>query len=122
MRLSTAIASTVLSFLAIGVSADLWIPPVIEPSADTVWVVGQFYNITWDNSDPPVNITDSLGHAYLVKDFLLDPNQPQIASNFPLRQGWVTVQAPDVAPADDYSILLFGDSSNFGPEFSIVSA
>ena len=47
MRFSTAAISTILSSLAIGVSADLWIPPVIEPHAGAVWVIGQFYNITW---------------------------------------------------------------------------
>ncbi|GJE98438.1 hypothetical protein PsYK624_146680 [Phanerochaete sordida] len=122
MKLSIAILSTALSLLATGVSADLWIPPVIEPHAGAVWVVGQYYNITWDNADPPVNITDQLGHAYLAKGFEYNSDGPQLASNFPLLQGWVTVQVPNVANGDDYSVVLFGDSANFGPEFTIVSA
>lgn len=47
MKFSIASLATVLSALAVGVSADVWIPPVIEPHAGAVWVSGQIYNITW---------------------------------------------------------------------------
>lgn len=73
---------------------------------------------------------------------LVVPDAPPLASNFPLLQGWVTVVCPDVEPADDYRVLcesqspwsvsrslkligffvVFGDSSNYGPLFTITSA
>ncbi|THG99689.1 hypothetical protein EW026_g2707 [Hermanssonia centrifuga] len=124
MFLITTLLAATLSTLSSGVSAApaaVWTPPVIEPHAGAVWVIGQYYNITWGTDDPPDQITDYYGHAILAKGGIQNWDN-LLASNFVLLDGWVTVQCPDVEPADDYAIVLFGDSGDIGPQFTIASS
>ncbi|KAL6302822.1 hypothetical protein BKA93DRAFT_827119 [Sparassis latifolia] len=98
---------------------DVFVPPIITPNASTVWEIGQQYNVTWNTTDAPVNITNKYGMVVLVENGLLDLENP-LANNFSILDGWVTVTAPDVTPATDYSIVLFGDSGNNSPNFTIT--
>lgn len=41
-----------MSFLAVVMpmplhKRDVFVPPVVTPDANTVWVVGQYYDVTW---------------------------------------------------------------------------
>ena len=41
-----------MSFLALAMpmpllKRDVFVPPVLTPNSETVWVVGQRYNVTW---------------------------------------------------------------------------
>jgi len=97
---------------------DVYVPPVLYPTADTVWKVGVKHSVSWDNSNPPQNITNPTGKIQLRKG---DRTLPQVlASGFPIVSGKTQITVPNVEPGDDYRIVLFGDSGNFSPEFKIV--
>jgi len=98
---------------------DVFVPPVLEPTSSTVWIVGQQAEVTWDTSNHPVNITNSIGRIMLRKSGLATP--VILASNFSILDGQVNVTVPWVIDGNDYQIVLFGDSGNFSPDFSIVS-
>ncbi|KAJ3849702.1 hypothetical protein EV368DRAFT_46805 [Lentinula lateritia] len=127
----TLLASSLIALTVSAVSAspvsngarmilDVWSPTIISPNASTVWTEGQQYNVTWDTSNAPVNISNGAS-VRLGQDGVL--TNTTLASDFDLRQGWVSVTCPsDVAPGDDYSVILFGDSGNQSPQFTIQSS
>ncbi|KAI0926917.1 hypothetical protein AcV5_007589 [Taiwanofungus camphoratus] len=113
-----------LSFFAL-VSAypvirDVFVPPVTSPNRGTVWVVGQKYNVTWDTSHAPVNITNKIGKVVLAKNGSQDYEHP-LAGNFSILLGSIEVTCPNVTTGTDYAIVLFGDSGNYSPDFTIVN-
>ncbi|KAJ7227733.1 hypothetical protein B0H12DRAFT_1205231 [Mycena haematopus] len=101
-------------------SRDVYTPPVLYPHDGTVWYVGQRHNVTWDNSDPPVNITNKIGRIMLRKGGLTTP--VILADNFSILLGRIEVTVPWVEDGSDYQIVLFGDSGNFSPDFTINGA
>ncbi|KAH9942898.1 hypothetical protein B0H21DRAFT_749420 [Amylocystis lapponica] len=100
---------------------DVFVPPITSPTNETVWVVGQQYNVTWNTSNAPVDITNKMGRVVLATNYLQDYENP-LASNFSILDGWVTVTAPNVTTGNDYTIVLFGDSGNYSPNFTITDA
>ncbi|KAJ8092642.1 hypothetical protein AAF712_005839 [Marasmius tenuissimus] len=98
---------------------DVYVPPIISPDAYTEWVVGTVVNVTWDNSNPPTMI----GNRASVQLNKANPSSivGTLVRDFDLRTGWVEVTVPNVEPAEDYIITLFGDSGNRSPPFSIVA-
>ncbi|KAK7056958.1 hypothetical protein VNI00_002676 [Paramarasmius palmivorus] len=76
---------------------DVYVPPLIQPSSGTVWCIGQNYNVTWDTSNPPAQITNKQGSIVLGKDsrLLLDH---YLAKGFDILSGSTEVTCPDVAP------------------------
>ncbi|KAJ7103885.1 hypothetical protein C8R44DRAFT_808305 [Mycena epipterygia] len=99
---------------------DVFTPPVTYPHAGTVWFVGQTHNVTWDTSDAPVNITNKIGFIMLRKGGLTTPVILQ--ENFSILLGRIEVKVPWVEDGDDYELVLFGDSGNFSPVFTINGA
>ncbi|KAJ7486635.1 hypothetical protein FB451DRAFT_1337443 [Mycena latifolia] len=99
---------------------DVYTPPVTYPHAGTVWTVGQKHNVTWDNTNPPVNITNKIGRIMLRKGDLTTPVILQ--ENFSILLGRIEVKVPWVEDGDDYQVVLFGDSGNFSPYFTITGA
>jgi len=97
---------------------DVFVPPVTYPHAGTVWTVGSHHNVTWDTSNHPVNITNKIGSVVLAKGGIEDYKHP-LASGFSILDGHVVVKVPDVTPGTDYAIVVFGDSGNYGAEFTI---
>jgi hypothetical protein len=126
----TIAAASILSALStVGVSAapaaeldtrDVFVPPVTYPHAGTVWTVGQHHNVTWDTSGRPVNITNSIGRIMLNKGGIASPLI--LNDNFSILLGRIEVTVPWVLPGSDYQLVLFGDSGNFSPKFTIQSA
>ncbi|KAI0672632.1 hypothetical protein C8Q78DRAFT_1068209 [Trametes maxima] len=96
---------------------DVFVPPVLYPHAGTVWNSGQRHNVTWDLSNAPVNITNSIGTILLRKGDLSTP--VVLANGFDILLGRVEVTVPWLLTGSDYSLVLFGDSGNFSPEFTI---
>ncbi|KAI0748739.1 hypothetical protein C8Q80DRAFT_1102753 [Daedaleopsis nitida] len=96
---------------------DVFVPPVLYPHAGTVWTKGQRHNVTWDISDAPQNITNSKGLILLRKGNTATPLV--LANGFDILLSRVEVTVPWVLPGDDYSLVLFGDSGNFSPPFTI---
>ncbi|KDR80957.1 hypothetical protein GALMADRAFT_241511 [Galerina marginata CBS 339.88] len=96
---------------------DVFVPPVLYPHAGTVWTIGQRHNVTWDTSNHPVNITNKVGLIILRKAGLATP--VILANKFDILLGRIEVTVPWVVDGSDYQIVLFGDSGNFSPEFTI---
>ncbi|KAI0761427.1 hypothetical protein BC629DRAFT_1261947, partial [Irpex lacteus] len=96
---------------------DVWTPKLLYPHAGTVWYSGQRHNVTWDLSSKPVNITNNNGFILLRTGNIETP--VVVGHGFKLTSGRVEVTVPDVMTRNDYSLVLFGDSGNFGPTFTI---
>ncbi|KAI0723815.1 hypothetical protein C8T65DRAFT_627520 [Cerioporus squamosus] len=95
---------------------DVYVPPVLYPHSGTVWYKGQRHNVTWDNSDPPKQISNRAS-IKLRKGDLITPLI--LAQDFDLRAGHVEVTVPWVDEGSDYTIVLFGDSGNWSQDFTI---
>ncbi|TFK37253.1 hypothetical protein BDQ12DRAFT_685562 [Crucibulum laeve] len=98
---------------------DVFVPPVLTPTAGTIWKVGTQQTVTWDVSNPPVHITNAIGEILMSKGGVTIPNLT-IASNFSILLGTINVQVPNLAAGNDYRVILFGDSGNTSPAFSII--
>ncbi|KAG7445081.1 uncharacterized protein BT62DRAFT_995051 [Guyanagaster necrorhizus] len=112
-----ALVASVLS-TPIHISRDVYVPPVTYPVAGTVWTVNTTQTVTWDVSDPPVNITNRYGEIRLREGDLLTPLV--LADGFDILLGQQEVTVPWVLEGADYSIVLFGDSGNWSPDFTIT--
>ncbi|KAK0214875.1 hypothetical protein IW262DRAFT_1403502 [Armillaria fumosa] len=100
------------------VSRDVYAPPVTLPGTGSVWTVGSKQTVTWDASSPPTQITNPTGFVRLRKANKTDSTD--LASGFSILDGQVEVTVPNVEPGDDYRIVLFGDSGNWGETFTIT--
>ncbi|KIK52673.1 hypothetical protein GYMLUDRAFT_49816 [Collybiopsis luxurians FD-317 M1] len=97
---------------------DVYTPPITYPTSTTVWNKGEVHNVTWDTSNAPVNITDRFGSRIQLRAGGL--TMPLIlADEFDILLGTIPVTVPWVITGDDYQLVLFGDSGNFSPEFTI---
>jgi len=96
-------------------------PPITSPNANTVWTPGNSELVTWDTSAIPStgNFTGMLvlGHQSAGSENL-DIERP-LESGFSLRDGSVHVTCPTVSPGNTYIVVLFGDSGNASPQFTI---
>ncbi|KAK7016151.1 hypothetical protein R3P38DRAFT_3276413 [Favolaschia claudopus] len=70
-----------------------------------------------DNSNPPKQVTNKIGRIMLHKGDLTTP--VILADNFSILLGHIEVTVPWVEDGSDYQIVLFGDSGNFSPLFTI---
>ncbi|KII88215.1 hypothetical protein PLICRDRAFT_41362 [Plicaturopsis crispa FD-325 SS-3] len=111
--------SSVAALPVVRSALDVFVPPITYPHAGTQWYRGQTHNVTWDTSNAPVNITNKYGIINLIRaNNATDPIQ--LAQGFDILLGRIEVQVPDyIEPRSDYELVLFGDSGNISPEFSI---
>ncbi|KAI5118693.1 hypothetical protein M0805_003350 [Coniferiporia weirii] len=105
---------------------DIWDPKVLYPHELTIWKVGNKYDVVWDLSQKPAEVTNFIGEIYLRKDGETIPSGPgsqfePLASGFNLTIGHIEITVPNVEPGWDYQLVLMGDSGNFSPQFIIVS-
>ncbi|KAN0133648.1 hypothetical protein V8E53_008372 [Lactarius tabidus] len=112
-------AVALLSFVGAAPLAarDIYVPPITYPKLGTHWKIGTSHTVTWDNSNPPSEITNPDGVIFLRKGD--QTTDTILASDFKVVNGHVTVKVPKVQPGNDYSLVLFGDSGNFSPQFTI---
>ncbi|RDX49818.1 hypothetical protein OH76DRAFT_1418291 [Lentinus brumalis] len=97
---------------------DVFVPPVLYPHAGTVWAQGQTHNVTWNTSNAPEQITNRQGFILLRKGDLATP--VVLGNGFDILLGRIEVTLPkSLLSGDDYSLVLFGDSGNFSPQFTI---
>ncbi|KAF8888351.1 hypothetical protein BD779DRAFT_1396025, partial [Infundibulicybe gibba] len=114
-----AVLSTLSLVAAVPVTVrDIFDPTISSPKAGDVWVVGQTVEVTWDTSNAPVDISNA-SSVWLRKGTSVLNGQTLLAQGFDLRSGSVSVVVPSLVPGDDYHIILFGDSGNVSPAFSI---
>ncbi|KAF8145737.1 hypothetical protein K438DRAFT_1629583 [Mycena galopus ATCC 62051] len=98
---------------------DVYTPPVTYPHAGTVWIVGQTHNVTWNTTNPPARITNPIGQITLRKANRTTTGKLVLATNFSILLGRIEVKVPHVKAGNDYQLVLFGDSGNFSPYFTI---
>ncbi|EPQ52679.1 hypothetical protein GLOTRDRAFT_20378, partial [Gloeophyllum trabeum ATCC 11539] len=97
----------------------VYAPPISYPTAGTTWQVGGSYNITWDASNPPKQITNPIGHIDLLKNNVIITGAP-LANGFSILDGTHEITVPlTVEPGSGYTVVLFGDSGDISPEFTI---
>ncbi|THH08460.1 hypothetical protein EW145_g2705 [Phellinidium pouzarii] len=104
---------------------DVWAPLITSPEESDVWKVGDTVQVTWSTANPPAQVTNSNGMLALRNSNgfvqgaggLAEP----LAGNFSLYDGKIEVQVPDVPARDDYQVVLFGDSGNESPIFTIMN-
>ncbi|KAJ3983580.1 hypothetical protein F5890DRAFT_1413415 [Lentinula detonsa] len=95
---------------------DVFVPPITYPTNTTVWNSGEVHNVTWDISQAPVNITNKIGRIQLRQDDITFPLV--LAYDFDILLGSYNITVPLVI-SGAYQLVLFGDSGNFSPEFTI---
>ncbi|OSX59775.1 hypothetical protein POSPLADRAFT_1035320 [Postia placenta MAD-698-R-SB12] len=110
----------VVTAFPVHVARDVFVPPITSPNASTVWYAGEKYNVTWETAGAPVNITNKYGRIVLATNGLQDYENP-IAANFSILLGSYEVTAPNVTTGNEYAIVLFGDSGNYSPQFTIIN-
>ncbi|KAL7277067.1 hypothetical protein ACG7TL_008912 [Trametes sanguinea] len=79
-------------------------------------------NVTWDTSNILPSAVNQTG--LILFGYLCDPSgneQHPLAFNFPIKAGSVLVDVPDITLHDDYLIVLFVDSGNTSPKFTIAN-
>ncbi|KIM39603.1 hypothetical protein M413DRAFT_447079 [Hebeloma cylindrosporum] len=99
---------------------DVFVPPILYPRAGTVWKVGEKHRITWTTSNHPAKITNQVGRIMLRKGDFTTPLI--LANDFDILLGQATITVPWVEDGDDYQVVVFGDSGNFSPAFTITGA
>ncbi|KIP07806.1 hypothetical protein PHLGIDRAFT_117776 [Phlebiopsis gigantea 11061_1 CR5-6] len=116
--LALGVASQLANALPVNQARDVWDPTMTYPTTGTVWTSGETYTVTWDTSDAPVNITgQNSGFITLRSGEFETP--VLLAWDIDLRDGKADVIAPYVITSNDYSLVLFGDSGNWGNQFTI---
>ncbi|KAH7885661.1 hypothetical protein F5I97DRAFT_1130267 [Phlebopus sp. FC_14] len=101
----------------------VWNPMITSPQFGDVWVAGCTQNVTWltDNiPDEKKNATGLLLLGYYANNSEnLDIKHP-LASGFPIAWGYVQITVPaNLTRGDNYTVVLFGDSGNASPAFTI---
>jgi len=120
MHLLRVLLYLLLSLVSLVLAAplDVYAPPVLYPSSDTVWKVGETHTVEWDVHNPPEHITNQVGRIQLRRG---NSTLPLIlASDFDILLGSIEVVVPSVPPGKEYRIVLFGDSGNWSPAFAII--
>ncbi|KAF5315398.1 hypothetical protein D9619_007408 [Psilocybe cf. subviscida] len=101
-------------------------PKITNPTNGTIWNTGSDVVVTWDLRNMPTKTSNAKGTLLLgyledgSDDEHLNIERP-LASNFDLKNGYVTFRCPPVDTRRDYITVLFGDSGNRSPRFSIVN-
>ncbi|KAF8591332.1 hypothetical protein K439DRAFT_1627051, partial [Ramaria rubella] len=100
---------------------DVFDPPILYPNAATVWFAGQSHNVTWDTSGLPSTLPNgSMIQLRIARSSTIFV-PVTLASNFSLVDGREPITLPEnLMPRDDYEIVLFGDSGNVSPAFTIL--
>lgn len=102
-------------------------PHITSPTASTVWTAGQQYDVTWDASDLPA---EAEGYKGLIKLGYLPANGDggenlkwDLTDGFYIKDGKASVTLPsDLEERNDYIVVVFGDSGNASPKFTIKKA
>ncbi|EED86010.1 predicted protein [Postia placenta Mad-698-R] len=117
-----SVQATPISFVPADEGNIFWSPDITSPGLLSVWTVGANETVTWDPSKvPQSNINDTglllLGYQENGSENL-DISTP-LATGFPISAGQVSLTVPNVTERHDYIVVLFGDSGNASPIFTI---
>ncbi|KAJ7134795.1 hypothetical protein C8R44DRAFT_697636 [Mycena epipterygia] len=92
-------------------------PPILSPTAKSVWTVGAVETVTWNASGIPAGVTGMIKLGFLTSES--ENLSVTLASGFNLTDEKVNITVPAVVTRTNYIIVLFGDSGNASPEFTI---
>ncbi|KAJ8475314.1 hypothetical protein ONZ45_g6158 [Pleurotus djamor] len=96
---------------------DVWVPHITSPTFGDVWKSKTPVTVTWDTNAAPTQVTNPKGLILLRRG---DSTLPFVlARGFDLADGRVDFELPDILE-DEYQLVLFGDSGNFSPPFTIL--
>ncbi|ESK95822.1 hypothetical protein Moror_12434 [Moniliophthora roreri MCA 2997] len=97
-------------------------PKITSPNEQTVWEVGSQQSVTWD----PTGLPDETLTGQAILGFLEgdSPNEHlmldnPLAKSFLIKDGKAEITVPDVPERDSYIVVVFGDSGNASPRFTI---
>ncbi|KAJ7021583.1 hypothetical protein C8F04DRAFT_1273439 [Mycena alexandri] len=99
-------------------SRTVFAPPITSPTAQTVWKVGAVETVT-NATGIPAGVTGKIMLGFLSSTSEGEHLSATLASGFNLTDQKVDVTVPSVAPGTQYIIVLFGDSGNLSPTFTI---
>ncbi|KAF4570054.1 hypothetical protein EYR40_009040 [Pleurotus pulmonarius] len=103
----------------------VWDPEITLPNRQTLWTRNTTVTVSWKTDNIPEGAHNQKGKVVLGwrnqkgGSEHLNIEHP-LATGFYLRDGYIKITVPQVSPRDDYIIVLFGDSGNASPNFSIV--
>ncbi|PSR75327.1 hypothetical protein PHLCEN_2v9190 [Hermanssonia centrifuga] len=117
VALFVGIVSRVATAAPAPVARDIWDPTILSPNASTVWRSGEAYTVVWETADQPKQITNPNGFIILRSGDIETP--VLLAWDFDIRDGQTDVVVPNVLTGN-YSVVLFGDSGNWGETFEII--
>ncbi|KAF7346566.1 hypothetical protein MSAN_01884700 [Mycena sanguinolenta] len=124
-------------------SRTAFAPPITSPTAQSVWKVGQVQTVTWQvdlvfqlvsrlirvqecfRNTSRYNAVSTRCVTGMIQLGYLDPNSEGehlstiLASGFNLTDEKANITVPSVVTRSTYIIVLFGDSGNISPEFTI---
>ncbi|KAH7884958.1 hypothetical protein F5I97DRAFT_1881208 [Phlebopus sp. FC_14] len=103
---------------------DVVDPPITSPTANTVWHVGEQQTVTWNTTGLPSNPSNPngmlvLGYMYNNSENLMLDSP--LATNLNYSTGQAQITVPNVSTREDYIVVLFGDSGNASPQFTIIN-
>ncbi|KAL6302859.1 hypothetical protein BKA93DRAFT_381266 [Sparassis latifolia] len=124
--LTAMFATLAASTLATPISRaedDIVSPQITYPTTGAVWIPFTNQTVTWDTSNiAPADANNTglllLGYNEANSEHL-DIQYP-LATQFPIGAGSVDIVVPNVTLRTDYIVVLFGDSGNASPEFTIL--
>ncbi|KAJ7660356.1 hypothetical protein DFH06DRAFT_1089681 [Mycena polygramma] len=122
MRFTTALSALMLAAVAYAVPApgplDVFVPHITSPTQGAIWESKTQQTVTWSTMGAPANISNG-AMIMLRKGTVTTPLI--LAKGFDLRSGSVDITVPYVLADSDYELVLFGDSGNYSPPFTIHS-
>lgn len=120
----------------------VYLPKITYPHKGVEWTAGKQAHVSWDTKGLPHqnNLTGLIQLGHLSKksegEHLCTYRHPArcdqhantsaatiLAKDFPLAKGNVTFKLPhNITERHDYIVVLFGDSGNHSPKFTINAA
>ncbi|KAF8171984.1 hypothetical protein K438DRAFT_186601 [Mycena galopus ATCC 62051] len=85
----------------------------------SVWTAGQTETVTWNASGIPAGVTGMIQLGYLDPNSAGEHLSTILASGFNLTDEKANIVVPSVVTRTTYILVLFGDSGNISPEFTI---
>jgi len=111
------------SFIPVSDDVILWSADISSPNILSNWPVGTTQTIQWDPSQVPQTAANHTGIVllgyYEDNSENLDTQTP-LASGFMIADGQVDITVPNVTTRNDYIVVLFGNSGNASPTFTIT--
>ncbi|TFY55399.1 hypothetical protein EVJ58_g8274 [Rhodofomes roseus] len=115
------------SFIPIADDIILWSADIQSPNVFSVWPVGSTQTIKWDPSQVPQTAANHTGIVLLGYyeddsenlDTRASSRRPRSWRGFQIADGQVDITVPNVTERNDYIVVLFGNSGNASPTFTI---